>query len=585
MLGGCSMAVRPLLRWAVAVVFVTSACRDTSEEGAGPAPNSPGPGQPADDSDQPIRLSYVCGNRFIVASSYSVPVSVSWRVIGTTEEGGVTLQPAPEEDPSVAEAEIETRSRGSVELSFEGRVSITRANDEVPCTPTGFTGQLAAATLAQAGSWSAPFAWGVPQIVAVHLNLLSNGKVLSWGLDGDPQLWDPITRTFTARASPVPLFCSGHAFASDGRLVVFGGHISMEHGYPNISLFNGTSWSASTPMQRGRWYPTVATMSNGEMVAVSGKDQNGVIVPVPEVWNNGVVRRLTGASLTLPYYPVIFLEPRAGKLFYAGEQRTTRMLDISGSGKWTTVGERRFGVRDYGSAVMYEPGKILYAGGGRTTATAETIDLNSATPAWQWTGSMAQPRRHHTLTVLPTGEVLATSGTGGSGFNDLTRVVRSAEVWNPKTGVWTTLSSGTTPRVYHATALLLPDARVLVSGSGDSSNNPDQKSAEIFSPPYLFKGARPRISSAPSAVLYNSTFRVATPDAAAISKVSLIRLGSVTHGLNMNQRFQTLGFTRDATGLNVSPVTSRRRTPPGHYLLFILNGAGVPSVAKIVRIK
>ena len=67
--------------------------------------------------------------------------------------------------------------------------------------------------------------------------------------------------------------------------------------------------------------------------------------------------------------------------------------------------------------------------------------------------------------------------------------------------------------------------------------------------------------------------------------MSLIRLGSVTHGLNMNQRFQTLGFARDATGLTVSVVSGPRRIPPGHYMLFILNGAGVPSVAKIVQIK
>src|SRR5687767_3177399 len=102
-LRGCSVAVPPLLRWAVPLVFVSLACRDVPERGAGPAPDSPAPGAAADDSDQPIRLSYVCGNRFIVASSYSVPVSVSWRVIGTTEEGAATLPPAPEDDPSVAE--------------------------------------------------------------------------------------------------------------------------------------------------------------------------------------------------------------------------------------------------------------------------------------------------------------------------------------------------------------------------------------------------------------------------------------------------------------------------------------------------
>jgi hypothetical protein len=325
-------------------------------------------------------------------------------------------------------------------------------------------------------------------------------------------------------------------------------------------------------------------MSFGQIVTVSGKDQGGVLVPVPEVWDNGVLRKLTTAALTLPYYPITFLEPR-GRLFYAGEEQTSRFLEISGTGKWVTGPRRLFGVRDYGSAVMYDVGKVLYAGGGRTTNTAETIDLTSTTPAWKWTGSMAYARRHLNTTVLPTGEVLVTSGTAGTEFNDLTKIVQAAEMWNPTTGVWTTLASAGVPRAYHSTALLLPDGRVLVAGGGDGARAINQKNAELFSPPYLFRGARPRISSAPTLVTYNTSFRVTTPDAAKITKVSLIRLGSVTHGVDMNQRFRTLGFTKDATGLTVAPVVSRRETPPGHYMLFILNDAGVPSVAKIVQIK
>jgi len=132
--------------------------------------------------------------------------------------------------------------------------------------------------------------------------------------------------------------------------------------------------------------------------------------------------------------------------------------------------------------------------------------------------------------------------------------------------------------------LLLPDARVLVAGGGDATATPDQKNAEIFSPPYLFRGTRPRISSAPTVVRYSTAFRVATPDAAIITKVSLVRLGSVTHGFNMNQRFQVVPFTRDATGLTMTVSTGSKRTPPGHYMLFVLNGAGVPSVAKIIQL-
>jgi hypothetical protein len=122
-------------------------------------------------------------------------------------------------------------------------------------------------------------------------------------------------------------------------------------------------------------------------------------------------------------------------------------------------------------------------------------------------------------------------------------------------------------------------------GGGDATATPNQKNAEIFSPPYLFRGARPRISSAPSLIRYSLAFAVNTPDAASITKVSLIRLGSVTHGFDMNQRFQALPFARNGTELKMTVTTGSKRTPPGHYMLFIVNGTGVPSVAKILQIK
>jgi hypothetical protein len=130
----------------------------------------------------------------------------------------------------------------------------------------------------------------------------------------------------------------------------------------------------------------------------------------------------------------------------------------------------------------------------------------------------------------------------------------------------------------------MPDGRVLHAGSGDGDGLPAERSAELFSPPYLFRGARPTISSAPTVIRYNSTFRVLTPGASSIGKVSLVRLGSVTHGFDMNQRYQALGFTADATGLTVT-LTTRKLTPPGHYLLFLVNGSGVPSVARIVQVR
>jgi hypothetical protein len=444
-----------------------------------------------------------------------------------------------------------------------------------------------AAASGTAGEWTAPFSWPV---VALHTALLSNGKVLSWGKAGNPALWDPTGGEFTNLTNPYWIFCAGHSFLPDGRLLVAGGHISDDHGLPDAAYFNPSngSWTRIGSMRWGRWYPTNTTLANGEVLVIGGRDQAGKHVNVPEVWTGSKWRRLTTAKIRLPYYPRMWVAPN-GRVFYAGEQRVTRSLSTTGTGAWDTVAIRKFGVRDYGSAVMYLPGRILYAGGGRTTRTAEIIDLNSAAPAWRYTGQMAFPRRHLNLTVLPTGEVLATGGSRGTGFNDVDLAVRVAEIWNPTTGTWTQVASNAVNRTYHSSSLLMPDGRVLHTGSGDAINvdgpAPNELNAELYSPPYLFRGDRPVISDAPSTASYGSTFLVDTPDAAAITQISLIGLGSVTHAMDQGQRFMWLTFSRQAGSVSVTAPASRNLAPPGHYMLFLLNGNGVPSEARIIRLQ
>ena len=562
-------------------VLVLAGCSDERSDG-GPRPGELQSVDAAAGEDAPVSLSYVCGNRFVVTNAHGVPVTVTYRVVGSGEEGSADVATAPSIDPAVSERMIETRTKGTVQILLDGKPIMARANEGTPCPPGALGPSFSAsATAAEGGEWTAPFNW---PIVAVHMVLLPTGRVLSIGRLGTPQVWDPATGLFTPVPPPAWLFCGGHTLLSDGQVLIAGGHISDNHGLPNTTLFTtAETWQPSATMARGRWYPTTTTLGNGDVLISAGRDEGGVAVPIPEVWSNGSIRRLTGASQTLPYYPRAFLTP-TGTVYFAGSTAVTRFLNTSGTGSWKSGPKHLGGAREYGSAVMYDDGKILVAGGARTTNTAETIDLNQALPAWEYTGSMAFARRHLNLTVLPTGEVLATGGVAGTAFNDISTGVHAAELWNPGTGQWTTLASSAITRGYHANSLLLPDGRVLHSGGGDGAGAPNQKNAEIFSPPYLFRGERPTIISAPASVGYGEQFRILTPDAAEITRVSLIRLGAPTHAFDENQRFQWLSFTADADGLTVTAPTSSNRAPPGHYMVFILNDGDVPSVASIVRI-
>jgi hypothetical protein len=438
------------------------------------------------------------------------------------------------------------------------------------------------------GKWAGVISW---PIVAVHLAVLPDGRVLSMGKAGAPQLWDPETGSFTAVPSPAWLFCSGHAFLADGRLLVIGGHIDDAKGLPDATIFDYRtgSWSQGPPMAQGRWYPTATTLPTGEVLALAGSDSSGTDVVVPEIWKTGVGwRQLTGAALRLPWYPRMFLAPN-GKVFSAGPSSRSRYLTTSGDGMWSDVARMNANYRDYGSAVMYEPGKILAAGGGDSTNSAplnsaETIDLNRTSPAWRSITPMTFRRRNQNATLLPTGEVLMLGGTS-IGFNDPAGSVHAAEVWNPTTGDWTTLASNTITRMYHSTAVLLPDGRVLHTGSGEGQQEVNQRNAEIFSPPYLFKGSRPTIAGAPASVSYGESFNVRSPEAGDIAQVTWVRLGATTHAFDENQRFNRLKFTASSSGLSIKAPANPSLAPPGHYMMFILNQEGVPSRAKIVHIE
>lgn len=475
------------------------------------------------------------------------------------------------------------------------------------------------------GSWSPVFplnSISSGPIVGIHTNLLPNGKVLVFtrqqGPDGNDNVegfsrtyvWDPSTNSVTSEPfNPTTnLFCSGHAFIHDGRLLVTGGHKGADNrGEPHANFYdwNTNAWSTAASMGRGRWYPTNVILGNSEMLVDAGLDEFGHFNNQPQVWQtNNTWRPLTSALD--PHgntYPWLHLAPN-GQVFHSGPGQPTNYLRTSGAGQWNFVANNTVGNRDAGSSVTYDDGKVLIIGGGGGTMASvprrecEMINLNvspvisntttSVAPAPQWrrVGDMAFGRRQLNATLLPDGTVLATGGTSSPGFDEPSGAVFAAEIYNPDTETWSTMASMQRRRLYHSTALLLPDGRVLSAGGGfpPGPGEVNQPNYELYSPPYLFKGPRPTISAAPSEVSLNTNFFITTPEAASISKVTMIRLGSVTHAFNQNQRMTQLIFRQGSGGLHVQFPGGANLTPSGHYMLFLVNSNGVPSVASIVKI-
>jgi hypothetical protein len=407
------------------------------------------------------------------------------------------------------------------------------------------------------GAWSDVTPW---PLVAIHASLLKNGKVLVFDHEHEigvthPKLWDPITNTFLDTPSiAAQIFCSGHVPLPNGNILTAGGH-STNAGELGIHATyeydpSANTWAHTNDMAYARWYPTLTPLSDGRVVILSGQSAHDVFEDVPEIYDP-TTRALTTiptirtSELREQEYPADFLLPNGKVLAISPEWGPVRVLDVAAP-SWTDVGATPIRL---GSAVQYRPGKILMSGGGfafeaPAATDAAVLDMNVASPSWRQIDSMAVGRYMHNLVMLPTGSVVAIGGADiasqAASSGPLT-----AEMWDPNTEQWTTLASMQVPRYYHSTALLLPDGRVLAAGGGHNFGKlVDHLSAQVYSPPYLFKGPRPTITNAPDAVSYGGEFTVDTPEASTISSVSLVSLASVTHSVTMNQIYRELTFSQ-----------------------------------------
>ncbi len=465
------------------------------------------------------------------------------------------------------------------------------SNPVTPAEPTGDPD----------GEWSA---LETMPTVSVHSMMLETGNTLhfgGWDAPNTPTyIRDATTGAFTTRIAPGSIFCSGMVQLPDGRILAVGGHgaaTTGDSGIVNTTIFDPdtSTWTRVADMHTARWYPSVTPLGDGRYLALSGNSDNpSTWADTPEVYDaeTNTWTELNGidtSEIHVEEYPMTFLTP-GGKVFAIGpEQDESFLLGVSPQ-SWVQTGGASGIVN--GSSVMYRPGKVLYTGGaasftGSSPAQpdASTIDLTDGAPDWTPVADMRHGRSYHTLTMLADGTVLAVGGAT-TGARPVFTGVLPAEIWDPRTGAWTEMAPIATARNYHSTALLRPDGRVLVSGGGHtrSGNEDGQFSSQIFTPPYLLRGTRPTIASAPSTIEHGATITVDTPDAQDIASVHLVSLGANTHQASMGQHFVPLDFTRQAGALTVQAPADAALAPAAPYMLFVVDTDGVPSVAKIVTV-
>jgi hypothetical protein len=376
-------------------------------------------------------------------------------------------------------------------------------------------------------------------------------------------------------------------------------------------------------MADGRWYPTLVTLADGRVLiaaglkATIGHNRSLEVFTPDGAQGSWEQLPLPPASVfeRFPLYPHLFLV-RDRLIFFTGGRMDddesslpSCLIDVSTHpvAFRPVPGLVDAASRNQSASVLLPPAqdqKVMIIGGATAggeddaTDSVAVVDLNATAPAYGTVAPLLLPRVHLNAVLLPDRTVFVSGGglqrEGGDTHHRRATARFQCEIYDPQTDTWTLGATAQVARLYHSVALLLPDARVITaSGNPDKGHQvawkpPDENEElhlEVYSPPYLFRGPRPVIEDLPGDWTYGQTVSIATPEAATIRWVSLIRPGVTTHSFDTGQRLVDLPIqSRQQAGITVQVISDPSIAPPGDYMLFLTDTNGVPSVARWVRL-
>jgi hypothetical protein len=362
-------------------------------------------------------------------------------------------------------------------------------------------------------------------------------------------------------------------------------------------------------MEYARWYPTLAEMGNGMVMAMSGLDGQGQITMNNEMFNPRTNAWAEGGAHGFPTYPATFLTEN-GQLFFTGSNsgygpstpawRTPGFWNVK-----TNIFRPVPGIPDpkdleTSASVLLPPAqtqKIMVLGGGgvgqsnSSTARTALIDLAAPNPQWVRGPNLAEPTRYPTTVLLPTDQVLVTGGSryyrGMHGSDN-----RDSRIYTVATNSFSRAADSLTGRDYHSGGILLPNGSVLTLGGNPLYGNSQDTQPETFNqeidvyfPPYMFQGTRPRIIAAPTVMNLRHSYLVKVSQASSIRYLRLMRPDDPTHVTDVNERSIAVSFTQAGQGeLKITLPSSSNLVPPSYYMLFAVNRDGLPSAAYWVRV-
>jgi hypothetical protein len=448
------------------------------------------------------------------------------------------------------------------------------------------------------GSWSAAVNPGTPTI-GVSAVLLNTGNVLLFGgtyakqsLNTAAYIYNPVTMTGHEVDAPAPVFCGSVTQLSDGKVLSVGGANPIPKGLKDVYLFDPVTeqWIRQPDTPLGRYYPTSTKLPDGRVVVMAGNEADGKTPnPTVEVYappaagaTQGTLN-VVGPPHATGYYPRQWVMPD-GKLLQV-EGGKSFQLDPA-TWTWTALKPLPKQTDGAGSAGLMLPGgpagssRVLMVGGllkGVGETTTEKYDYSNPSAGWAAGPSMPTGRAHMNVVQVPDGSAFAIGGNSSSLYGS----GQPQTMWyDPAAGSWTNMAVQTIRRAYHSTAVLLPDGRIM--SAGDTGTGGGGQLIDFYSPPYLFKGPRPSITSSPTQVDYGSGFSIGTAGPTATRAV-LMAPGATTHADEMNARHVELAVRATPGGFTAVAPTADV-APPGYYMLFVLTPDGIPSTATWVHV-